>query len=218
MQYYQILLCIHRPFIAGSHLSKGFTRSDRVRLSNKVCFESSLAISKILEMFQSRYSLRCISIQAVGAIFSAALILLFGTLIPNDPYNCKALTRQLSICCNALAEIGTSYKNASRALDLLLNIKRNWTARLVASAGSQRDLPRTNFGNVEPINRDCNCYNAYSGGVPFMPDDTGWDLSNLDNITLRLGYGCFAGVGLHSAGGAVSEDLLGNSSSRNFPV
>jgi hypothetical protein len=38
----------------------------------------------------------------------------------------------LDICCGALADLGQAFNNASRALEVLLAVKRSWQARMVS--------------------------------------------------------------------------------------
>ena len=82
-------------------------------------------------MYKQSYSLRRIHIQAVGITFSAALMLLFGTLMPQRHFNSDAISQNLGICCDALAEKGEFHENAARALEILLSIKRAWQAHIV---------------------------------------------------------------------------------------
>jgi hypothetical protein len=38
----------------------------------------------------------------------------------------------LDVCCSALADLGQAFNNASRALEVLLAVKRSWQARMVS--------------------------------------------------------------------------------------
>jgi hypothetical protein len=141
MQYYQILIFIHRPFISRNRLSE-VNQHNRFGCSRRLCLQSAIAIAQLLNMYETRYTLRQINIQVVSITFSAALMLLFATLDRSGCYDCANLCRNLDTCCQALAELGKFFENASRALDLLLSIKRGWTARLVSSGLSDHGPPQ----------------------------------------------------------------------------
>lgn len=136
MQYYQILIFIHRPFASRNQQPPNVNQRGRFVCSQRICIQSAIAIAQLLRMYESRYTLRQINIQVVSITFSAALMLLFSTLVPSQSHDSASLHQNLYTCHQALAELGNFFENASRALELLLSIKRGWKARLVASTAS----------------------------------------------------------------------------------
>jgi hypothetical protein len=101
-------------------------------MSRSACLEAAFAISKLIRLYEKNYTLHCINIQAVSIIFSAALFLVFASISPTQSHDREALSTHLDVCSQALAKLGEYYENASRSLDLLLTIKRDWKARLIA--------------------------------------------------------------------------------------
>lgn len=134
MQYHEMLIFIHRIFVSKRHLATQSLQSGSFCSPFHTCLDSAFAIARLLSMYQGFYGLRHIHVQAVGITFSAALLLLSGTLKSQRPSTRAAISHNLGICCDALAEMGEFHENAARALDLLLNIKRSWQAHLVQSS------------------------------------------------------------------------------------
>jgi hypothetical protein len=103
-----------------------------------MCLESAIEIARLLDEYATRFALRLASTQIVHMAFSAALILLYASVSETDRQRHATLAGHLATCCDALAELGKIFENATRSLDTLLIIKRTWQARLVSGAGHKR--------------------------------------------------------------------------------
>ncbi|KAM5370266.1 hypothetical protein ACJZ2D_008562 [Fusarium nematophilum] len=148
MQYYQIMIYIHRPFLSGGGLPPSAAHPSPLGNSRAICIDSAKAISKLVRIYERTYTLRRINIQAVSIIFSASLLLVFASITATPEIEDEDLATHLEVCSHALAEIGEYYENSSRSLDLLLKIKRDWKARIV-SGGSLLAKRRRSQGIVD---------------------------------------------------------------------
>jgi hypothetical protein len=138
MQYHQFMIFLHRPFISR-YRSQPYPPVGRGHNhARTTCIESAVAISKLLTKYKSAYTLRLINVQAVSIVFSAALILVFATVSEIKGDTDVDLNTHLSTCCKGLAELGKTFQNATRALEILLSIKRAWQAKLLVNSGSKR--------------------------------------------------------------------------------
>ncbi|KAK5692323.1 hypothetical protein LTR17_025373 [Elasticomyces elasticus] len=84
------------------------------------------------------YSLRRAHIEIVHVTFTAALILVYAIISAVPDSDHADLPSHLDVCCKALADLGEAFGSATRALDILLAIKRSWQARSVASFGGKK--------------------------------------------------------------------------------
>ncbi|KAL0255057.1 hypothetical protein SLS55_009584 [Diplodia seriata] len=98
--------------------------SDHARM---MCMDSALSIAKLIRLYERRYALRRISVQAVGIVCSAALLLIFANI--TRYYRDGATGQHLSACFRALEEFGASWESAGRARDFLLLLQRQWELR-----------------------------------------------------------------------------------------
>ncbi|OAP65610.1 hypothetical protein AYL99_01582 [Fonsecaea erecta] len=137
MQYYQFMIYIHRPFMSKT-ASDAINSNIRHMHARSVCIESAVAISTLLRLYKSSYPLRFVNVEVVSIVFSAAIILVLASVLDLEGTDKLNLQRHLDTCCKALAELGKAFKNASRTLDILLDIKRKWQAKLVASEKPKR--------------------------------------------------------------------------------
>lgn len=138
MQYHQFMIYIHRPFISKYRSQPYPPVGPGYNHARTTCIESAVAISKLLTKYKSAYTLRLINIQAVSIVFSAALILVFATVSEIRGDTNVDPNTHLSTCCKGLAELGKTFQNATRALEILLSIKRAWQAKLLVCVGSKR--------------------------------------------------------------------------------
>lgn len=139
MLYEYLAILLHRPFVAKRYIQPHPLVGRGPQHAREMCVRAASHISVLLSWYEERYSLSQINIQVVQITFSAALILVYATVSESNAQSHQQLTGHLDMCCRALAELGNTFNNASRTLDVLLHVKRTWQARLVAaSAGSKR--------------------------------------------------------------------------------
>lgn len=132
MQYHQSIIYAHRPWISKSHhgLQPQPPKGPGYTHAREMCIQSAIAISKILYMYETRYTLRRINVQAVSITSSVILFLLFATLL-NIPYSNSQsdIAFYLTTCFRALDEFAICWKSAHRARDLLVGLRRQWDLR-----------------------------------------------------------------------------------------
>jgi len=103
-----------------------------------MCVASALEIAKILQLYETTYTLSMVATPVVHAAFSAALILVYATLSQTNISSSGDLSGDLATCCRVLSVLGARFESATRALDTLLAIKRKWQTILVVGAGRKR--------------------------------------------------------------------------------
>ncbi|KAF3763469.1 hypothetical protein M406DRAFT_226316, partial [Cryphonectria parasitica EP155] len=128
MQYYQSLIHAYRPWMSKTHSvhQPQTTQGPGAGLARKMCMDSAKAIAKLLRMYEDRYTLRRINIQAVAITFSAALLLVFATVSRYQRDRADEILADLSVCFRALDELAPAWDTAKRARDFLTRLQRHW--------------------------------------------------------------------------------------------
>ncbi|KAJ5217927.1 uncharacterized protein N7498_000026 [Penicillium cinerascens] len=138
MQYHQNIIYAHRPWMSKSHLQPQPPRGPGFTHAREMCIQSAITISKILNMYESRYTLRRINVQAVSITSSAILLLLFAAVLNYPCHSRDDISLYLSTCFRALDEFALSWKSAQRAKDLLVGLQRQWDLRMRSNKLPQR--------------------------------------------------------------------------------
>ncbi|KKK18127.1 hypothetical protein ARAM_007108 [Aspergillus rambellii] len=149
MQYHQIVLFAHRPWVSKSYIQPRSPRQGPgYHHARKMCIESSIAIARLLHIYEKHYTFRRMNNQVVAMIFSAALMLLYVT-ISTTPLSSKTgfemsdrpeMIAHLNLCFRALDELGQSVENAKRTRDFLVALQRRWQARMRQSGATKRQM------------------------------------------------------------------------------
>lgn len=134
MQYHALVIIIYRPFLS-SYGQTVSLRPEDVSSSRVACTEAANAINALVRLHRRLYTLKRINLQAVHLIFAAAMIHLGNAV---QPKGSKSQT-ELDTCCQALCEMGSTFKSSSRALEIVLHFKTELLAR-------SRDLERPSPG------------------------------------------------------------------------
>ncbi|KAJ5537792.1 hypothetical protein N7494_007271 [Penicillium frequentans] len=129
MQYHQNIIYAHRPWMSKKGLQPDPPKGPGYLHAREMCISSAIAISKILVLYETRYTLRRINVKAVSITSSAILLLLFASVTKYPAHSQSDITRSLSSCFRALDEFSRSWKSAGRAKDLLVNLQRQWELR-----------------------------------------------------------------------------------------
>ncbi|KAL3460983.1 fungal-specific transcription factor [Aspergillus heterothallicus] len=150
LQYHQIVIFTHRPWVSKSYIQPRSPRQGPgYHHARKMCIESSIAIARILHIYEKHYTFRRMNNQVVSMIFSAALILLYVT-ISTTPLSSRTgleltdssteMVAYLNLCFRALDELGQSFENAKRTRDFLVSLQRRWQARMRRSGAMKRNM------------------------------------------------------------------------------
>ncbi|PYH41015.1 transcription factor domain-containing protein [Aspergillus saccharolyticus JOP 1030-1] len=141
MQYHQIVIFTHRPWVSKSYIQPRSPRQGPgYHHARRMCIESSTAIAQLLHIYEKYYTFRRMNSQVVAMIFSAALILLYVT-ISNSRQGSEngrnaEMVAYLNLCFRALDEIGQSFENAKRTRDFLVSLQRRWQAHMRRSGSA----------------------------------------------------------------------------------
>lgn len=148
MQYHQIVIFFHRPWVSKSYIQPSNPRQGPGYLhARRMCIESSTAVAKLLRLYEKHYTFRRINNQVVAIIFTAALMLIFVTISTstqspgrNSGFSKPEMVAHLNVCFRALDELGQSFDNAKRTRDFLVSLQRRWQNRMRKSGSAAKRL------------------------------------------------------------------------------
>ncbi|KAH8704981.1 putative fungal-specific transcription factor [Talaromyces proteolyticus] len=137
MQYHQILIFFHRPWVSKSYIQpQNPKQGPGYQHARRTCIESATSIARLLRLYEKYYTFRRINNQVVAIIFTAALILIFVTISMSsqtagrfrldDQWQQIDMVAHLNVCFRALDELGQSFENAKRTRDFLVSLQRRW--------------------------------------------------------------------------------------------
>jgi len=160
MQYHCIMILVHRPFFSVRTGLSGLSFAE-VTASRNACTEAAASIARLVQIYRRLYTLRRINVQTVHLIFTATLIHVVNACGSLDPDRSDKAWKDLEVCCQALSEIGLAYKNAARAVEVVMCIKNELLKRTRAKTkrqnpltGGPENMPlstkKRRFTNAEP--------------------------------------------------------------------
>ena len=146
MQYHQIVIFTHRPWVYKHYIQPRSPRQGPgYHHARKMCVESSMAVARLLHIYEKHYTFRRMNNQVVAIIFSAALMLLYVTISPGrngvDGTNNAEMVAYLNLCFRALDELGQSFENAKRTRDFLVSLQRRWQAHMRRTGSARKRQP-----------------------------------------------------------------------------
>lgn len=159
MQYHQIVIFTHRPWVSKNYIQPRSPRQGPgYHHARRMCIDSATAVARILHLYEKSYTFRRMNNQVVAIIFSAALMLLYVT-ISNSPYPGKPdetgdnaeMVAYLNLCFRALDELGQSFENAKRTRDFLVSLQRRWQARMRKSGPAIKRQVSSNFPSSQRL-------------------------------------------------------------------
>jgi len=130
MQFYAAIIFLFRPYFSH-HLLRATqslnTTEDRAAVARvkSDCISAAHTMVEVLRCFRKQHSLRHTNIQIVHLIFTASLIHIYNACTCSGAESQTALD-DLQFCCQSLGEIGQTYGNATRALEVIILVKREW--------------------------------------------------------------------------------------------
>lgn len=159
MQYHQIIIFFHRPWLSKSYIQPRSPRQGPgYHHARRMCVESATAVARLLRLYEKHYTFRRMNNQVVAIIFSAALMLLFVTVSSSPSMPAKPgetsqphprnaeMVAYLNLCFRALDELGQSFENAKRTRDYLVTLQRRWQAHMRRSGpGAKRQISSANL-------------------------------------------------------------------------
>lgn len=158
MQYYQSVIYAYRPWMSKSYIHLQLAPSaDHAR---QMCMNSASAVAKLLRLYEERYTFRRINIQAVAITFSAALLLVFATVVHHRQDRDDDILADLSVCFRALDELAPSWDTAKRARDFLIRLQRHWERQARSTTHDDAGSVRSGFSGSKKRPRG-----------PFQPSD-----------------------------------------------
>lgn len=115
--------------------------------------ESAIAVSKLLRLYEDRFTLRRMNIYGVSITFSAALILVFALVMPIETGSEEETLSHLSVCFRALDELSLAWENAKRTRDFLVKLQRHWEVQS-RSAVRRESLSQSDSSGTRKRRRD----------------------------------------------------------------
>lgn len=141
MQLEVLLIFIHRPFFSlRMSLIAGEAPAESIE-ARRQCIQAAQSIVRIIKIYRKQYTLRRTNVQMVHLIFTASLIHIYRACVSSG-LDLQQAIEDLQDCCQALNEIGQTYKNSLRALEVVICLKQEWQSRF-PHTGSKR---RSSFG------------------------------------------------------------------------
>jgi hypothetical protein len=128
MQFYAISILLHRPFFSRSVKKSGSLSQLSSNDPRCICISAAQSIIKLLRIYRRQHTLRRTNVHIVHLIFTASLICVYNTCISKGAAAISS-GNDLQFCCQALGEIGQAYQNATRALEVIICIKREWFSK-----------------------------------------------------------------------------------------
>lgn len=132
MYFSLLVIILHRPFCSKNYVQPKPLIGPGAQHAREMCVSHAVNISRLLACYSRLYTLRRASNQVVHTAFTAALILVYAIVSRITVEGYDDLRTPLDICCGALVDLGQAFNNASRALEVLLAVKRSWQARMVS--------------------------------------------------------------------------------------
>jgi len=160
MQFYAAIIFLFRPYFSH-HLLRATqtlnTMEDRAAVARVKfdCISAAHTMVEVLRCFRKQHSLRHTNIQIVHLIFTASLIHIYNACTCTGAESQTALD-DLQFCCQSLGEIGQTYGNATRALEVIILVKREWqkVAAVRTAQGFKRPSNALNYRGSESADRE----------------------------------------------------------------
>lgn len=149
MQFNATVISLNRPYLSSRFTreadSLGATGHATFQDATTGCIAAAHETAELLRCYQRQHSLRRSNVQIVHIIFTASLIFIYDVCTRSFLEARPSLT-DLQFCCHALGEIGQSYGNATRALEVIILVKSEWQRMAsTQSSGAANRRKRSSF-------------------------------------------------------------------------
>jgi hypothetical protein len=180
MQFYFVLILIHRPLLYMSAAQQANTNPDHITIdSATVCTLAATNIAKLVRDYQQFYSLKRISSPAVHFTFIAATIHIVNFRL----FKGEIHQFLLHGCLAALTEMGESYPIGQKAVCVLRDLMERWKPQDEALKPKENILePMTDGDEVRWSSSD-----YFMGGV-----ENNRDTVQTESYQSRSGYRAYA--------------------------
>lgn len=118
MTYHEIIIQLHRPFLAGD--SPVETDSHSI----DTCFNSAQDICRILLIFNHDFTFQYLHPRSIPIILLAGMVHLLCTTLLKDA-RAQVAQQHLRLCFHALADLGQSFSGALQALGIIRTFKKD---------------------------------------------------------------------------------------------
>lgn len=152
MQFYAVVIFLLRPYFSRDllRLTQAMpSQEDRLAVASvrPECISAAHNMAEVLRCYREQYSLKYTNVQIVHLIFTASLVHVYNACTCS-PQESQVASEDLQFCCQSLGEIGGYYGNATRALDVVILVKREWQklAAVRTAASSQKRARMTGQG------------------------------------------------------------------------
>ena len=130
MHYHSAIIHAHRPWMSKEAIQPQPPKGPGSSHARKMCVESATAIAKLLRIYDLHYTFRRMNIQAVAITCSAALMLIFASILRRDDRDADDTVAHLNVCFRALDEFGVSWESAKRAQNFLLHMQGMYKSQI----------------------------------------------------------------------------------------
>lgn len=142
MQYHQNIIHAHRPWMSKTLTQPQPKQGPGYGHARMMCVDAAVAIGKLLQLYESRYTFSRMNIHGIGITCSAASILIFVSVTSYPGLAAEDAARHLSACFRALDCLGASWETAKKTRDFLVILQRKWELRGRAGKSKLEESPR----------------------------------------------------------------------------
>ncbi|KAH8585501.1 fungal-specific transcription factor domain-containing protein [Bisporella sp. PMI_857] len=139
MQFYAISILLHRPFFSRSLRNTSASNERGSGDPRFICISAAQSIINLLRIYRKQHTLSRTNVHIVHLVFTASLICVYNACTVKGAAATSNLA-DFQFCCQALSEIGQAYQNATRALEVIICIKREWINKSRNSLRKKRGL------------------------------------------------------------------------------
>ncbi|KAL5334411.1 fungal-specific transcription factor domain-containing protein [Aspergillus crustosus] len=118
LQYYVIVILLHRPFLRGTDASS-------IERYNHICSHAAQQVTAIMKIYRSHYTLRRIPISTIHVVATSAIIHLLAATSPS-PKTARPAAKLLKYNIMCLTEMAQSWSWSLRAVRSLQILAEDW--------------------------------------------------------------------------------------------
>lgn len=154
MQFYGTVISLYRPYLSSNlntvNEFEGSPNQDGDPTTRNVtteCIGVGRQVAELLRCYKKQHTLKRVNVMLVHIVFSACLILTYDVTRIQQAQEPRISLRELQFCCHSLGEIGQSFGNARRALEVITLVKSEWEKLIVSRRARGANLKRSSMSN-----------------------------------------------------------------------